>query len=96
MKFIASEEALLKLNMYNLTEFEVANEFKSFKDVEEGKIDVGQVVYNWKNEDLVIAPIGKKTALILVFGQELNCSYEDLPEIEFKDNKWIKKVISES
>ena len=96
MKFIATENAINKLNTYGLNELEVTKEFRSYKDVEEGKIDVGQIVMSWKNEDLIIAPIGKYTALIMVYGEKLNTSYEDLPQIEYVNNIWKKKVISES
>ena len=79
-----------------MTEMDVTKEFQSYRDVETGKSDVGKVVMNWKNEDLIIAPIGRKTALIMVYGEELNQSYEELPEIEYKENEWKVKVISES
>lgn len=91
LKYIATEEALVKLNMYGLTELEVAKEFKGrLKCQEDG--DMGDLVLNWKNEDIVILPMGKKTAVLFVYGQEIKGSYEDLPEVIYKDNKWIYKV----
>lgn len=96
MKFIATHDAIIKLNQYCMTEMDVTKEFQSYRDVETGKSDVGKMVMNWKNEDLIIAPIGRKTALIMVYGEELNQSYEELPEIEYKENEWKVKVISES
>ena len=91
MKYIATEKALFKLNIYNLTELEVAKEFKANKEVMNGEKDAGEIIYNWKNEDLMITPIGKHTALITEYGVEIKGNYEDLPEIEYKDNKWKKK-----
>lgn len=91
MKFIATDRALLKLNIYNLTELEVAKEFKANQEVMKNEKNAGEIVYNWKNEDLMITPIGKHTALITEFGVEIKGSYEDLPEIEYKNNKWKKK-----
>ncbi len=91
MKFIATDKALLKLNLYNLTELEVAKECKANQEVMNGEKDAGEIVYNWKNEDLMITPIGKHTALITEYGVAIKGSYEDLPEIEYKDNKWKKK-----
>ena len=88
MKFIATHDAIDNLNAQNLTEMDVVKEFQSYKDVEDGKADVGKIVMNWKNENLIIAPIGKKTALIMVYGEELDQSYEDLPRIEYIDGKW--------
>lgn len=88
MKFIATHDAIDELNLCGLTELEVTREFQSYRDLEDGKIDAGEIVMNWKNEHLVIAPLGKKTALIMVYGEELNQSYEDLPQIEYKNNTW--------
>ena len=92
MKYIATDEALIKLNMYGMTEIDVVKEFKGRKKCHEDKDgNMGDLVLNWKNEDIVILPLGEKTAILFVYGQELKTSYEDLPEIEYKENKWIYK-----
>lgn len=92
MKYIATDEALIKLNMYGLTELEVVQEFRGRKKCHNTKDgNMGDLVLNWKNEDIVILPLGEKTALLFVYGQELKTSYEDLPEIEYKENKWRYK-----
>jgi hypothetical protein len=91
MKFIATHDAIDILNASNLTEIDVYKEFKSFKNLEDGNIEVKDLIFNWKNENLIIAPIGKNSALIMVYGEELNQSYEDLPEIIYKNNEWHLK-----
>lgn len=93
MKFIATHDAIDKLNSYNMTDEDVYNEFNSLKELEENKIEIDKVIFNWKNEDLIIMPIGKQTCIVIVYGEELNQSYEDLPQIEYKKNKWIVKKV---
>ena len=87
--FIATENAIVKLSRYELTEVEVVKEFKDrIKANKEGLfLDMS---LNMKNEDLIILPSGQKTALIFENGVPINGSYEDLPQVKFKDNKWIK------
>ena len=90
MKFIATDEALGQLNAYGLTELEITREQKSrWKALHDGNI--GDIVITWKNEDICVSPIGKNTALLFIYGQELNKGYEDLPEIKYINNEWIKK-----
>lgn len=96
MKYIATYDAINNLNENGITENDVKNEFQNYKDLENGKINAGQIKMNWKIKNLLISPIGEKTALIMVYGEELKKSYEDLPEIEYKENKWKIKVISEN
>lgn len=91
LKYIATDEALIKLNIYGLTEKDIEQEFKGrLKCQEDG--DIGDLILNWKNEDIVVFPLGKKTAVLFVYGQDINGKYEDLPEIKYKDNKWDYKV----
>jgi hypothetical protein len=91
LKYIATDEALTKLNIYGLTEKEIQQEFKGrLKCQEDG--NMGNLILNWKNEDIVVFPLGKKTAVLFAYGQDINRSYEDLPEIKYKDNKWSYKV----
>lgn len=91
MKYIATDEALIKLNEYGMTEHEVRQEFNGrLKAQNDG--DMGDLVLNWKNENIVILPLGKKTAILFLYGQEVKGSYEDLPEIVYKNNKWTYKV----
>ena len=92
MKYIATEGAITKLNTYELTEYDVTREFKSRIEVEKTG-DMTKAFINWKNEDLIILPLSKKTALIYEYGKEIKGSYEDLPEIKF-DGIWKKKKIS--
>lgn len=90
MKFIATEEALIQLNAYGLTELEMTREHKSrWKALHDG--NMGDIVITWKNEDICTSPIGKNTALLFIYGQEIKKGYENLPEIKYKDGKWIKK-----
>ncbi len=89
MKYIATEEAIVKLNEYGMNEIDVVKEHKSLYDFEHDKIDIGDVVMNWKNKNLIITPLGKNTTMIFVYGQNIDKSYEDLPEIVYK-NKWVK------
>lgn len=91
MRFIATNEALIKLNLYGLSEKEVIQEFEGRLKCEEEDGTMGDLIINWKNEDLVILPLGKKTAIIFEYGQELKGSYEDLPQIVYRDNKWQLK-----
>ena len=94
MRIIATHDAIDKLNSYNMTDEDVYKEFSSLKDLEENKIEIDKVIFNWKNEDLIIMPIGKQTCIVMVYGEELNQSYEDLPQIEYKKNIWnVKKVM---
>ena len=90
MKYIATNDAMDKLNIYGLTEHEVIQEFKGKqKCMSDG--NMGDLIINWKNEDLIILPIGRKTALIFEYGKEIKGSYEDLPEIEYKEEMWSMK-----
>lgn len=90
MKYIATDEAIVKANEYGLTEHEVMQEFNArVKLYEEDNLD--ELVFNWKGKEIVVLPIGKTTAMMFIYGQDLNCSYEDLPTYIYKDNKWIKK-----
>ena len=87
MRFMATDGAVEKLNRYQLTEFEVSQEALSRLEAEE-KEDIGCIVLNWKNEDLIILPVGKKTAIIFEYGKEIEGSYENLPIIRYRDNHW--------
>ena len=90
LKYIATNEALIKLNNYRLTEHEVRQEFNGrLKCQTDG--DMGDLILNWKNKDMVILPLGKKTAVLFEYGQEIKGSYEDLPEIKYKEDKWVYK-----
>lgn len=90
MKFIATDEALAKLNAYGLTEIEITREHKSrWKALHNGNI--GDIVITWKNEDICVSPIGKNTAFLFIYGQEINKTYEDIPEIKYKNNEWKRK-----
>lgn len=91
MRYIATNDALIKLNVYGMTEHEVIQEFNGRVKANSKDGNIGDIVLNWKNEDIVILPIGIKTALLFVYGQEIKCSYEDLPQIVFKENKWCLK-----
>ena len=74
-----------------MTEHEVRQEFNGrLKAQNDG--DMGDLILNWKNENIVILPLGKKTAILFLYGQEVKGSYEDLPEIVYKNNKWTYKV----
>ncbi len=87
MKYIATEEALEKLNKYKVTEHEVMQEINARRKVyEEHNLD--DLVLNWKGKEIVALPIGKTTAILFIFGQEMKGSYEDLPQIVYKKNKW--------
>lgn len=89
MKFIATDEAIAKANEYGLTEHEVIQEFNArVKLYSEDKLD--DLVFDWKGKEIVVLPIGKKTAMMFVYGQELKGSYEDLPQYKFKKNMWVK------
>ena len=90
MRYISTIEAMDRLNTFGMTEHEVIQEFKGRLKCE---IDgnMGDLIINWKNEDVVILPLGQKTAFLFVYGQELKCSYEDLPQIEYKNEKWQLK-----
>lgn len=91
MKFIATKEALLKLNMYEMTELEVRREFEDTVELDKTNQINEKMFFNMKNKDLIILPIGRKTALITEMGVELKGSYEDLPQIIYKDNEWRLK-----
>ena len=90
MRYISTIEAMDRLNTFGMTELEVIQEFNGRLKCEEDG-DMGDLIINWKNEDVVILPLGKKTAILFVYGQELKCSYEDLPQIEYKNDKWQLK-----
>ena len=91
MKYISTNDALIKLNMYGLTEHEVIQEFNGRVKANSEAGNIGDIVLNWKNEDIIILPIGKKTALLFVYGQEIKGSYEDLPQVIYKNDKWCLK-----
>lgn len=89
MKFIATENAIVKLNRYGLTEMEVVKEFKDRIKANKDGLFMDMSL-NMKNEDLIILPVGQKTALIFENGIAINGSYEDLPQVKYKDGKWVK------
>lgn len=90
MKYIATDEAIEKANEYGLTEHEVMQEFKArVKLYSEDNLD--DLVFDWKGKEIVVLPIGRETAMMFVYGQDLNGSYEDLPQYVYKNNQWIKK-----
>lgn len=90
MKYIATEEAIEKANEYGLTEHEVIQEFNArVKLYSEDKID--DLVFDWKGKEIVVLPIGQKTVMMFVYGQEIKGSYENLPIYKYKNNKWVKK-----
>lgn len=88
MKYIATNDAINILNANGITENDVRKEFNNYKDLENGKINAGQIIMNWDIKNLLISPIGKEKALVMVYGEELNNSYEDLPEIKYINGKW--------
>lgn len=90
MKYVATEEAIVKANEYGLTELEVVQEYKARRKAYE-EDDISQLVLNWKGKEIVICPVGQKTAVMFLYGHALQCSYEDLPEYVYKNNKWIRK-----
>ena len=90
MRFLATDEAIVKLNSYGCTEKEIVNEVKQRLKVNESGL-FEDMVLDWKQRDLVVLPVGKETALIIEYGTELEGSYEDLPMIKYSDGKWIKK-----
>lgn len=89
MRYIATDEAIAKANEYGLTEHEVKQEYKArLKLYSEEKLD--DLVFDWKGKEIVVLPIGAKTVMMFVYGQELKGSYEDLPMYQYKNNKWVK------
>lgn len=88
MRFIATKEAINKLNAYKMTEMEVAQEHKALWNIEHERGNIGQAIINFKNKDLIIAPVGKRTALIYKYKQEIKGDYRALPEIEFNGKEW--------
>ena len=74
-----------------MTEHEVIQEFNGRVKADSDEGNIGDLVLNWKNEDIVIMPIGIKTAFLFVYGQELKCSYEDLPQIIYDNEVWKLK-----
>lgn len=90
MKYIATDEAIENLNKNKITEHEIRQEFNSrWKAIKDG--NMGDIIINWKNKDVAVSPIGKSTALLFVYGQEINKSYEDIPEVKYKNDVWERK-----
>lgn len=90
MKYIATDEAIKKANEYGLTEHEVLQEYKARQKLYKNE-DLSDLVLEWKGKEIVVLPIGEKTAILFLYGQEIEGSYEDLPEYKYKNNEWIKK-----
>lgn len=90
MRYLATDNAIESLNRCGLTENEVHEEFLGeYKARHDG--DIGDLVLNWKNKDVIIIAMGKETCVMIKYGVEYKGSYEDFPEVIYKDNTWVKK-----
>lgn len=87
MVYKATKNVLRKLNEYKLTDKEINEINNSIKLAKSEKGDLGDVLINWKNKDIVVYPNKENEIYLYEFGNE------EIPNIEvtYLNGKWNQK-----